>query len=121
MRWRRRATVLAIGAAVLFGLWWAAAAAPDDPKGPRYTLWKLGLWPFDADVVYGAMGHTDADHLVVGKTLGQVAERFDRLHTREERPTALYPDRDIRWLGDSLFLVFVERGRVVELHNMKGQ
>jgi hypothetical protein len=93
---------------------------PDDPKGPRYTLWKLGLWPFDPEVVYGAMGHTNADDLVVGKTLEQVAARFDRLHARDERPTDLYPDRDIRWLGDSPFLVFVERDRVVALRNVKG-
>ena len=121
---RRTLLVLASTGVLSFGLWWAAASAPDDPKGPRFTLWKAGLWPFDAKVVYGAMGHANADALVVGRTIEEVESGFDRVRPRPAlRPYLKNPslaDRDVRWLGDSMFCVVIERGRVVALHNVKG-
>jgi hypothetical protein len=124
------AVALAVVYGAVFGAWSLLFPGPNDLKCPRYVLWKWHLYPFDPDVVYGSMvleKYFDADRLVVGLTLGELESRFGRLRTRADctESQRYYSEheflgREIRWLGDSQWLVVIESGRVKELHLEKG-
>jgi hypothetical protein len=108
---------------------WFGITDRNDPKGPRYILWKYGIFSFDPTVTYQAMvGDREREKLAVGLTVPELKHRFGNLRTRAES-TADYQkyysdrfflDQEILWLGDSAWLVVVKDGRVQQLHLMKG-
>jgi hypothetical protein len=77
LRW-----VAGIGFATLFTLFMIPALLPHGPiswfaNNPRYTLWRLGLYPYNDRIVYqGLIGDVWADDLVRGKTVTELRERF---------------------------------------------
>jgi hypothetical protein len=121
----RKAAVAAAAFALLSGI----VVMQGDAGESRYLLWRAGLFPFDAKVVYAQMvSDPKRDALVVGLTVDELKERFGEVRTRQEA-TAEYQryysdrillDEEIRWLGDSAWLVVLKNGRVTELRLMKG-
>lgn len=114
---------------LIFGIWLALSPGRDNANGPRYVLWKAGVFPFDSSIVYPSMiGDTRREALVVGLDISELECRFGRLRTRAEATVdyqkhysdRLYLDKEIRWLDDSPWLVILENGRAKELHLMKG-
>ena len=112
-----------------FVAWASVYSDRGDARGPRYVLWKIGVFPFDPTVVYPAMvGDREREGLALGLTVPELERRFGKLRTRETATTEYqrhYSDRfltekKIYWLGDSPWLVVIENDRAVELHLMKG-
>ncbi len=62
----------------LFVAGWAALySGYYDPKNIGFLLWRHDLWKIDRDRALSIMTHApDPDSLVVGKTRGEVAEKF---------------------------------------------
>lgn len=122
-------SILVLGTVVCLVACWYFSFDDEDARGPRYVLWKLGLAPFHASVVYPAMVQDKGrDQLVVGLSEAELTERFtdvrsswlelnesQRYYTEEQ-----FQGRDIRWLGESSWLVEIEAKRVVSLHLVKG-
>jgi hypothetical protein len=114
---------------LILGLWFVVFPERGNANGPRYVLWKIGVFPFDSSVVYPSMvGDTRREALIIGLDIAELERRFGRLRTRAEATPdyqkhysdRVYLDQEIRWLDDSPWLVILENGRAKELHLMKG-
>ncbi|HLX60911.1 MAG TPA: hypothetical protein VKX17_06475 [Planctomycetota bacterium] len=107
-----------------FAAWTSFPA--DNHHGPRYVLWKLGLYAFNPRTVYGCMvADANRDSLVLGLTVEQLEQRFGLLRTKEtandfQRSYQRDLPDDIRWLGDSNWVVIFSNGKVAKLDLMKG-
>jgi hypothetical protein len=108
---------------------WFVTSNRENSDGPRYVLWKSGVLPFDASVVYPAMvGDRQRERLVVGLSVQELERKFGRLRTRSESTPEyqkyyserFFLDKQILWLGESQWLVVLRDGRVEALHLMKG-
>jgi len=120
------AAVLMAGTAIAV---WFGITERNDPRGPRYILWKYGIFSFDPTVTYQAMvGDSESEKLVIGLTVPELKRRFGNLRTRAESTAGyqkyysdrFFLDQEILWLGDSAWLVVVKDGRVQQLRLMKG-
>lgn len=113
---------------VIFILWFAVCHDKSDSKGPRYIMWKVGLWPFDPEVVYRSMvTDRNRDALVIGLTAKELEIKFGLLRNRQTATkyqrfySDQYPkEQEIAWLGDSAWMVIFENGRVIVLCLEKG-
>lgn len=69
-----------IGIAMLLAflaVWAMTYPSESDPKNIKYVLWKAGLFRMDLDHAAGTMiGDPSRDKLVLGKTKGQLRDRF---------------------------------------------
>src|SRR5688572_25374709 len=74
------AAVVASGA-----VWMVSYPDAHDPKGPRYVLWKAGIFNMDLDLATDAMvGDAGRAKLVVGLTRQQLSKRFGYLKAPAE-------------------------------------
>jgi hypothetical protein len=107
--------------------WFLLCPAKADANGPRYVFWKWGLYPFDPQVVYGSMvADKDRESIVIGRTVEDLERRFGLLRTagNANEYQRYYSDRaprgsEVRWLGDSPWLVELDEGRAVQLRLIK--
>ena len=128
---RNVSIALAAGVALIacvFSIWFYLYPAPSG-RCPQYVLWKLGLSQINTKVLFYSMADDPRrEQLVLGHTIAELEGRFGRLRTRDEATTeyqkcysdVLFLDKDIRWLGDSPWLVIFKHVRATELHFMKG-
>ena len=120
---------LAITTAVVLGILAAFVMSyPDNhAQGPRYALWKRGVLPLDSAAVFEAMvGDRERERLVVGLTVAEVQRKFGALRTSSDATPyqrtyhGSFEGKEVRWLGDSAWLVVFENGRATALRLMKG-
>jgi hypothetical protein len=120
---------LLLAALLLAAFVWLAVLPPADSRGPRYVLWKLGLAQFDEHVVYLAMVQdTDRDSLVLGLSELELTKRFVTVRSPQRGLSSeqayytktYFPSSEVRWLGESQWMVVLREGRVASLHIMKG-
>jgi len=123
---------------VLFIEWVKLYPYDYDPKNIEYVLWKHGLnQNMNLDHALGGMTHDSwAVKLVLGKTKGQLTERFGTIRTYDQaRPydqyCANFPDsvgelgihakgKEVVMLRDSDWLVILDKGKAVDLVLCKG-
>jgi hypothetical protein len=120
------AVSMVVIAVALLTVWQLLIPGPDHHRCPRYVLWKHGLYPLNTNVVYQCLTpDPDRDSVVAGLTVSQLEQRFKHLRTREtanEYQRYYNPELppDVRWLGDSPWVVIFTNGTASELRLMKG-
>lgn len=119
-------TVL-ISATLAFWLWWVCANKTGEFHEVQYLLWRNGVFRFDPTVVYyGMIGDKNREDLVVGLSVSELESKFKLLRpvddatSEQEYYSKQLEGQDVRWLGDSHWLVIFKNGRATELRLMKG-
>jgi hypothetical protein len=119
---------LALLFAVLMG-WYFTYPSESDPKNIRYVLWKNGLYGMNLDGATGTMiGDVRRDDLVVGRTKGQLRERFGYLlipadaspYLRGCYQSSSWKDRDVLFIRKSAWMVVFDGDKATELVLIKG-
>ena len=94
-----------------------------------YVFWKAGLYRLNLDEALGTMvGDPQRDRLILGRTKTQLRDKFGVLLTPEEAPAYLrgcyeassWKGKDVRFVGDSLWMVVFDQDKATELVLMKG-
>lgn len=100
-----------------------------DPKNMAFLLWRHDLWKIDKDRALSIMTHApDPDSLVIGKTRGEIAEKFGPLTPMADAPTYVKTcaSQEERTSGNSVILrhsewmVTFSGDRAVRLTLVKG-
>jgi hypothetical protein len=130
---RKKLLVLAISALALFALgilvWHAQYPDDSDRKSLRYTLWKHNLYGMNLDVAADLMvGDPGRDRIAVGKTKGELRERFGYLlgpgdaspYLRTCFESSPWRDRDVLFIRKSHWMVVFDGERAANLILIKG-
>jgi hypothetical protein len=120
--------------ALLFLCFIVPALLPHGPiswyaNNPRYTLWRLGLYPYNDRVIYqGLVGDVWADDVVRGKTLPELRVAFHNIHEISEFDSYALAKVSsvtnstctfVKW-GDHDFFIEIKNGRASSIHLWKG-
>lgn len=119
--------LLIAAATVSIGLIGALLGTLDDPRiNVPYLAWKHGFRDFDPAVLRLLGRDPKFIEALEGKTETELRAWFpdlrtpDRANPNQQHYQALTARRDLRWIGESLFVVEFERGRVARICLWKG-
>ena len=119
---------LVLSIAVLMG-WYFTYPSDSDPKNIKYVLWKDGLYGMNLDRATDTMiGDARRNDLVIGKTKGQLRERFGYLlipadaspYLRGCYQSSSGKDRDALFIRKSAWMVVFDGDKATELVLIKG-
>lgn len=129
-RWRLRLTFLALATSVLLAGWWGLFSLngyENDPRSPRYLLWKYCGLPIPRDTALAAAARDPGrDRLIAALTAAEVERKFDRALLRADGPYLTNSQQryagsgDYAWFAESLTIVQFEHGRAVRMWVRKG-
>ncbi len=133
MATRKKLPMLIVAVLITLALgisgWRAQYPDNSDPKSLRYTLWKHNLYKMNLDVATDLMvGDHGRDLIVVGKTKGELRERFGYLlNAADAKPylracyqSSPWRDRDVLFIRRSRWMVVFDNDRAANLILIKG-
>ena len=129
MRRRMLISVIIVVVVVMFFGGWALTYPSPDPTSIKYVLWKADLYKLNFDEATGTMvGDRNRDKLVVGKTKAQLRDKFGSLLSPAEASPYLrgcyqnspWKDKDVLFIGQSLWMVVLDDDKATKLVQMKG-
>jgi hypothetical protein len=110
-------------------LWFSAHTDDYDPRNLQYVCWKHGFCKIDPQRAIGVMLHDpSAASIVVGKTKGQLAEKFGFTTPLDQASPYLqscyrgsgFAGKDVAFLRRSDWMVVFADGKVANLVLVKG-
>lgn len=128
MRRRMLISVIVVGVVVFFGGWALTYPSPD-PKSIKYVLWKADLYKLNLDEATGTMvGDPNRNKLVVGKTKGQLRDKFGpllspaeaSLYVRGCYQNSSWKDKNVLFIGQSPWMVVFDGDKATNLVLVKG-
>lgn len=127
---RERIVVAAlISIVVSVVVWILTYPSASDPKNIKYVLWKHGLYRMDLDTASGTMiGDANSEMLVLGKTKGELREKFGYLSTLPEASPYLrrcyensdWKGTDVLFIRKSPWMIVFSGDRATKLVLIKG-
>ncbi len=126
---RRLMLISVIVFVVVFFGGWALMYPSPDAKNIKYVLWKADLYKLNRDEATGTMvGDPGRDKLVVGKTKGQVRDKFGTLLSPVEASPFLrgcyqnssWKDKDVLFIGQTSWMVVFNDDKATNLVLVKG-
>jgi hypothetical protein len=110
-------------------VWWLTYPQSSDPKNMRYVLWKAGVYKMDLDQATGTMiGDSASERMVVGKTKGELREKFGYLtlpvdatpYLRGCYENSAFRGKDVLFIRKSPWMVVFEGDKSTNLILVKG-
>ena len=125
-----RVLILLVASVLLVvGGWMLMYPEPSDPKNVKYILWKAGFHTMNVDLATGTMiGDPSRDDLVIGKTKGQIRDRFGSLLSPAEATPYLracylssdWRHREVLFIRTSPWMIVFDGDRATDLVLIKG-